>query len=56
MGTEHGSRKVNSEGNLVPTDPKVGQLPVRMFLPILQDLLPTLNLPVEDGPSYDTFF
>ena len=56
MATEQGSGKVNSEGNTIPTDPKVGQLLVRLFLPILQDLLPTLNLPIEDGPSFDTLF
>ena len=56
MGTKQGSEKVNSEGNLVPIDPKVGQLLVRLFIPILQDLLPTQSLPIEDGPSSDTIF
>ena len=56
MGTEQESEKVNNEGNLVPIDPKVGQILVRLFLPILQDLLPTLILPIEDGPSSDTLF
>ena len=56
MGTGQGSEKVNSEGNLVPIDPKVGQLLVRLFLPIIQDILPTPSLPIEDGPSSDTLF
>ena len=54
--TEQGSRKVNSKVNLDPFDLKVGQLLVRLLLPILQDPLPTLNLPIKDGPSYDTLF
>ena len=56
METEQGFEKVNSEGNLAPTDSKVGQILVRMFLPILQELLPTLNLPIEDVPSSNTLF
>ena len=56
MGTEQRSEKVNSEGNMVPIDPKVGQLLVRLFLPILQDLLATPSLTIEDGPSSDTLF
>ena len=56
MGTEQGSKNLNSEGNLVPIDPKVDQILIRLFLPILQDLLPTLILPIEDGPSSDTLF
>ena len=56
MGTEQGSKKVNSEGNLVPIDPKVGQLLVRLFLPILQGLIPKPSLPIEYGPSFDTLF
>ena len=56
MGTEKGSEKVNSEGNLVPIDPKVGQLLVRLFLQILQDLLPTLSLLIEGDLSSSTLF
>ena len=56
MGIEQESEKVNIEGNLAPIDPKVGQLIIRLFLPILQDILPTLNLPIKDGPSFDTLF
>ena len=54
--TRQGFEKVNNEGNLVPTDPKVGKLLVRLILPILQDLLPTLNLSIEGGPSSNTLF
>ena len=54
--TEQGSRKVNNKVNLDPIDLKVGQLLVSMLLPILQYLLPTLNLLIEDGPSSDTLF
>ena len=56
METEQGNEKVNNEENIAPTDSKVGQLLVRRFLSILQDILPTLNLPIEDDLSYDTLF
>ena len=56
VGTKHGFGKVNSKGNLDPIDLKVGQLPVRLLVPILQDLLPTLSLPIEGDLSSDTLF
>ena len=43
--------KKNSEGNLSPTDLKVGQLLARMFLPVLQGLPLILNPPSKDSPS-----
>ena len=56
METEKGFKKENSEGNLVPTSSEVGQLLARLFLPILQGLPLTLNLPIKDDPSYETLF
>ena len=56
MLTEQGSGKVNSKVNLDPIDLKVGQLLVRLLLPVLQDLLPTLNLIIEGDLSSDTLF
>ena len=47
---------MNSKGNLDPIDLKVGQLPARLLLPILQDLIPTLSLPIEGDLSFDTLF
>ena len=41
---EQGYGKVNSKVNRGPIDSKVGQLPIRLLLLVLQDLLPTLNL------------
>ena len=56
MVTEQGSDKVNSKVNLGPIDSKVGQLLVRMLLPVLQDLLPTLSLLIKGNISSDTPF
>ena len=56
METEHVSEKVNNEGNLALTDSEVGQLLAMLFLPILQDIPPILNLLIEDDLSYDTLF
>ena len=56
MGIEQEYEKVKCEGNLAPIDPKVGQLLVRLFLPILQYILPTPSLLVEGEPSSDTLF
>ena len=56
VGAEQGSKRVNSKGNLDPIDLKVGQLPVRLLRPIIQDLLPTLSLLIEGDISSGTLF
>ena len=56
VGTKQGSGKVNSKGNQDPIDLKVVKLLVRLLLPILQDLLPTLSLPIEGDISSNTLF
>ena len=56
VATEQGSGKVNSKVNLDPIDLKVGQLPVRLLLPFLQDILPTLSLLIEGDLSSSTLF
>ena len=56
VGTEQGSGKVNNKVNLDPIDLKVGQLLVRLLLPVLQDLLPTPSLLIEGNLSFDTLF
>ena len=38
--------KENSRVCLAPLDSKDEQLPIRMFLPVLQNLQPTLRLPI----------
>ena len=45
-----------SKVNLDSIDSKVGQLLVRLLLPVLQYILPTLSLLVEDDISFDTLF
>ena len=42
--TEQGYEQVNSKVHLDPIDSKVGQLPRGILLPVLQGLLPTLNI------------
>ena len=56
VAIEQRSRKVNSKVNLGPTDSKVGQILVRLLLPVLQDLLPTLSLLIEDDISSGALF
>ena len=53
---EQGSGKVNSKVNLDPIDLKVGQLLVRLLIPFIQDLLPTLSLLIEGDLSSNTLF
>ena len=43
---EQGFEQVNRKVYLGPTDSVVEKIPIRMFLPILQNLQPTLHLPI----------
>ena len=56
VGIEQGSGKVNNKGNLDPIDLKVGQLLVKLLLPVLQDLVPTPSLLIKGDLSFDTLF
>ena len=47
---------MNNKVNLDPIDLKVGQLLVRLLLPVLQDILPTLSLLIEGDISSNTLF
>ena len=44
---------MNNKVYLGPIDSKVDQLPVGMLLPVLQGLLPTLNLLTKGDLSFD---
>ena len=56
VATEQGFGKVNNKVNLDPIDLKVGQLLIRLLLPVLQYLLPIPILLIEGDLSSDTLF
>ena len=45
------NEQVNSKVSLGPLDSKAEPLPVRLFIPVLPNLQPTLNLPRWDDIS-----
>ena len=56
VATELGFGKVNNKVNMDPIDLKVGQILVRLLIPVLQDPLPVLNLLIEGDLFSDTLF
>ena len=47
---------MNSKVYLGPTDSEAEQIPVRLFLPVLKNIQPTLRLPIQEGISFDIIF